>query len=125
MQHDLLLDYRYRASWSCSVTEDERASSVGAVEPRGDLRMNTDTQDATDRAGSSNARDIVEVLVRELGRDERLYVILRYSEGLEIREIASAMRCEEEIVRAGLARVEARIQELVAARTQEPTLSAP
>lgn len=125
MQPSLLLDYRYRESWSCSVMDDERASSVGAVEPRGDRCMYRETQDGQGRAGTSQVADVVTLLAEELDRDERLFVILRYAEGLEIGEIAAAMRCDEDSVQAGLARVQVRIQELLAVRSEELAPVAP
>ena len=83
--------------------------------------MYTETQEPQARVGTSGAADVVKVLLGELGRDERLFVILRHSEGLEIEEIAAAMRCTEESVRAGLARVEARIQQLLAVPSEPLT----
>ncbi len=89
------------------------------MEPRGDRCMYTDTEDGQGRVGTSQVGDVVRVLADELARDERLFVILRYSEGLEVGEIAAAMRCDENSVQAGLARVQVRIQELLAVRNEQ------
>ena len=87
--------------------------------------MDTRTQDVLDRPDHSEACEIVQVLVRELARDERLFVILRYSEELEYAEIAKVMRCSEERVRTELVAIEGRIRELMAPRIEERPLSAP
>ena len=93
----------------------ERAFSDPAAEPHEDQRMQTGTPTSEVRDDFDIARrsHVAMTLMEELQSKERIMVVLRYGEQLEISEIASVMHCTEQHVFDTLSGVEGRMRELL------------
>lgn len=95
--------------------DGERAFSDHAAEPHEDRHMmaGIDFDRGGNTATAAKRTDVAQALMQELQPMERIVVVLRYGEQLEIPEIASAVRSSEQHVLDTLSGVKGRIRELV------------